>query len=35
MANALIAFGDGQSRSTKNMTNIATSKGLVVKVVKY
>lgn len=35
VANALIAFWDGQSRGTKNMINLAKSKGLKVAVVRY
>jgi hypothetical protein len=34
-ANALIAFWDGESRGTKHMIDIATEKGLLVKVVSY
>jgi hypothetical protein len=34
-ANALIAFWDGESRGTKHMIDIATEKGLLVKVVPY
>jgi hypothetical protein len=34
-ADMLIAFWDGQSRGTKHMIDIATSKDLVVHVVKY
>ena len=35
VANALIAFWDGQSRGTANMINLAMSKGLKVAVVNY
>lgn len=35
VADALIAFWDGQSRGTKNMIEIAKQKGLNVKVVNY
>lgn len=35
VADALIAFWDGQSRGTANMINLAKSKGLKVGVVKY
>lgn len=35
IANALIAFWDGQSRGTKNMIETAKQKGLNVKVVNY
>ena len=35
IANALIAFWDGQSRGTKNMIETAKQKGLIVKVVNY
>jgi hypothetical protein len=34
-ANALIAFWDGESRGTKHMIDIATEKGLLVKVTPY
>ena len=34
-ADALIAFWDGKSRGTKNMIELATEKGLKVKVIKY
>ena len=34
-ADALIAFWDGKSRGTKHMIDIATDKGLLVKVVRY
>lgn len=34
-ANALIAFWDGKSKGTKHMIDIATKKGLKVKVVRY
>lgn len=35
VADALIAFWDGQSRGTANMINLAKSKGLKVAIVKY
>lgn len=35
VADALIAFWDGQSRGTKNMIDTAKSKGLKVAVVRY
>lgn len=35
VADALIAFWDGQSRGTANMINLAKSKGLKVAVVRY
>jgi len=35
VADALIAFWDGQSRGTKSMIEIARRKGLQVAVVKY
>lgn len=34
-ADALIAFWDGKSRGTKNMTDTATKRGLKVAVVRY
>lgn len=34
-ADALIAFWDGQSRGTKNMINVARTKGLLVRVINY
>ena len=34
-ADALIAFWDGKSRGTKNMIDIATKKGLKVRVIRY
>ena len=34
-ADALVAFWDGKSRGTKNMIEIATNKGLRVKVFEY
>ena len=34
-ADALIAFWDGQSKGTKNMINIAKTKGLGVRVISY
>ena len=34
-ADALIAFWDGESKGTKHMIDIATAKGLKVRVVKY
>ena len=34
-ADALIAFWDGRSRGTKHMIDIATERGLLVKVVRY
>lgn len=34
-AQALIAFWDGKSRGTKNMIEVASSKGLAVRVVNY
>lgn len=34
-ADALIAFWDGKSRGTKHMIDIAQSKGLMVRVIKY
>ena len=35
VANALIAFWDGQSRGTANMISLAKSKGLKIAVVRY
>lgn len=35
VADALIAFWDGRSRGTKNMIDVATSKGLLVRTVLY
>lgn len=35
VANALIAFWDGKSRGTKNMIDLANTKGLQVAVVQY
>ena len=35
VADALIAFWDGQSRGTANMINLAKSKGLEITVVRY
>ena len=34
-ANALIAFWDGKSKGTKHMIDIARSKGLLIRVIKY
>jgi hypothetical protein len=34
-ADALVAFWDGQSRGTKHMIDIASARGLVVRVVKF
>jgi len=34
-ADALIAFWDGVSKGTKNMIDIATKKGLLVRVIRY
>ena len=35
VADALVAFWDGESRGTKNMIDIARNKGIPVRVVKY
>ena len=35
VADALIAFWDGKSHGTKHMIEIATKKGLLVRVIKY
>jgi hypothetical protein len=34
-SNALIAFWDGKSKGTKHMIDIATDKGLLVRIIKY
>lgn len=34
-ADALLAFWDGESKGTKHMIDLATKKGLIVKVVNY
>ena len=34
-ADALIAFWDGQSKGTKHMIDIARSKGLLIRVIRY